>query len=238
MIYLAAHKVLAAMIAVGLTSFSAITMSPFLSASRPPSMEMRQVIVDRSHTVRMGRYEVTRQDWRTCRNDGGCSYAPANLDDARYFEYPMVGISYLDAQEYIGWINRVSGHQFRLPNVIEWNAAAKELQRASFKKLFDDPRLAWAADYGAMPKLSPALKKQGGFGTFSNGISDLGGNVWEWTQTCVVAGEAPADCPAFYAEGEHEAKISEFIREPTVGGCASGTPPAHIGLRLVRDEAP
>ena len=47
----------------------------------------------------------------------------------------------------------------------------------------------------------------------------------------------PADdrCPAFVAQGLHEAVISVFIRDPATGGCASGVPPPHVGFRLVSD---
>lgn len=39
-----------------------------------------------------------------------------------------------------------------------------------------------------------------GAGTFSNGVADLGGNVWEWTSTCAEGAETDR-CPAYLAEG-------------------------------------
>jgi hypothetical protein len=36
--------------------------------------------------------------------------------------------------------------------------------------------------------------------------------------------------------GEHVAAMSYLIRNPARGGCAVGTPPAHLGLRLVSDR--
>ena len=46
----------------------------------------------------------------------------------------------------------------------------------------------------------------------------------------------PQRCPAYLAEGLHEAAVSVFVRDPVVGGCALGTPPANIGFRLVADQ--
>jgi formylglycine-generating enzyme required for sulfatase activity len=66
----------------------------------------------------------------------------------------------------------------------------------------------------------------------------LDGNVWEWTSSCFRPGFESATenrCPAFVAAGEHEAIVSLFVRDPATGGCALGTPPTHLGFRLVSD---
>jgi formylglycine-generating enzyme required for sulfatase activity len=147
----------------------------------------------------------------------------------------MTGVSYFDAMDYVSWLNETTGETYRLPTAAEWQLAAIESPKPVKKKLFDDPRLDWAADYGAMPNVPRKLRTSGGFGRFSNGIADLGGNVWEWTSTCAVEGFTPETCPSFIVEGLHQAKMSVFIRDPATGGCAVGVPPAHLGLRLVRD---
>jgi hypothetical protein len=48
---------------------------------------------------------------------------------------------------------------------------------------------------------------------------------------------SPDRCPAFYVGGEHIAVMSYLVRDPARGGCAVGTPPAHLGMRLVSDHA-
>ena len=137
---------------------------------------------------------------------------------------------------YLVWVNGKARRAYRLPTAGEWKAIAAALPRANFKKLFDDPRLAWAADYGAMPALSGVIRPSGGFGALPNGISDLSGNVWEWTATCARDGFEPDRCPAYKVEGQHETALSVFVREPFNGGCAAGTPPNHVGLRLVTED--
>jgi len=36
------------------------------------------------------------------------------------------------------------------------------------------------------------------------------------------------------AGGRHRAAIIDFVRDASVGGCAVGLPPDHLGFRLVR----
>jgi formylglycine-generating enzyme required for sulfatase activity len=146
----------------------------------------------------------------------------------------VTGVSRFDANEFIAWVNRGSSIAWRLPTAAEWAEFASELPKKDKKKLFTDPRLAWAADYGQMQQVQKRLKSQGSFGTFSNGVSDLAGNVWEWTSSC-ASNAADDRCPALVVEGLHEAVLSVFVRDPAAGGCAAGTPPANIGFRLVAD---
>jgi formylglycine-generating enzyme required for sulfatase activity len=144
----------------------------------------------------------------------------------------MTGVNRFDVDEYLAWINAKSGHSYRLPTAEEWNVISNGLARRKTKKLFDDPRLAWAANYGSAEEISAKVRSSGSFGTI-NGIADLSGNVWEWTSTCATANSGDNDCPAYFAEGLHEAAISIFIRDPLNGGCAVGAPPANLGFRLV-----
>ena len=150
-------------------------------------------------------------------------------------DFPVTGVNRFDVGEYVRWINARDAKAYRLPTADEWSAISNGLSRRKTKKLFDDPRLAWAADYGAMETVSAKVQPSGSFGAASNGVADLAGNVWEWTSTCATPVADDRDCPAYIAAGLHEAAVSVFIRDPAYGGCALGVPPANIGFGLVED---
>jgi len=195
------------------------------------------VTVEDGHQLRVGISEVTWQDWKRCHDAGGCRFLPrpARRNDARPF--PVVGVNRLDVEEFVAWVNSRGDVQYRLPSSAEWTLLAAELPKPEQKKLFDDPRLAWAADYTQTNPTPARVEPSGSFGSLSNGIQDLGGNVWEWTATCAVGNADDARCPAYFAMGLHRATISIFIRDPATGGCAAGMPPANVGFRLVSEIA-
>lgn len=189
----------------------------------------RSVVMQNGATINVAEFEVTSAQWLACNTDDACSLgakSPAT-------DMPMTGINYFDVSEYLIWLNKQSTTQYRLPTADEWAEISDGLSRRETEKLFDDSRLAWAADYGAMEKVSAKIRPVGSYGQAENGLSDLHGNVWEWTSTCVAANQSL--CPAYVAGGLHEVIISSFVRDPATGGCAAGTPPANVGFRLVRE---
>jgi formylglycine-generating enzyme required for sulfatase activity len=188
------------------------------------------------HTLLVSRYEVTVASWRQCYRDGGCPHmpeSPAGSDNV-----PVTGVNYIDVGKYLDWANARSSRTLRLPTIAEWRAInPAPVSRASPLR-FTDPRMAWAATYGQEKSPTGPPRPSGSFSATPSGIADLDGNVWEWTSSCFKPGlesEAESRCPAFVAAGEHEAVVALFVRDPASGGCALGTPPTHLGFRLVSD---
>jgi formylglycine-generating enzyme required for sulfatase activity len=181
-------------------------------------------------------YEVSAGDWAKCVADKGCSFNPRQRGTNP--NLPITGINWFDVNEYLAWANARSGGGLRLPTKDEWHWLNRSLEKPKAPPAFTDPRLAWAADYGRERTSTGPVLPRGSFSKTADGIYDLDGNVWEWTASCVKA--VPGDetrCPAYYAEGAHEAALSVFIRDPASGGCATGTPPTHVGFRLVADKS-
>ena len=192
--------------------------------------------------IAVAKHEVTFGEWQNCVAAGGCGFEPERRNYVAD-DHPVSGVSWHDAQRYIAWITEQTGHSYRLPLESEWRALAADLLDKDVDKLFDDPRLAWAADYANFGKRAERRTHPvGHFGTEENGIADLAGNVWEWTDSCWrnatsgANGEPRTNCGGVRVlAGAHMTYQSELIRVVPTGGCSIGFPPANIGFRLVRD---
>ncbi len=229
-----------ALAAIKLAAFAAVAGLSTLAISghlapRPQEPELVKVELTGAAALSVARYEVSWSQWQQCYDAGGCAFLPRPGMPAAGKSFPVTGVNRLDVEEFIAWLNGKSGKTYRLPTAAEWREIAAEIPRPKRAKLFTDPRLAWAADYGSMQQVSAKVEPSGSFGTVSLGIADLAGNVWEWTSTCAVTGFDAATCPAFVVEGAHAATLSVFVRDPAYGGCAAGVPPANIGFRLIED---
>jgi len=105
--------------------------------------------------------------------------------------------------------------------------------------IFTDPSLSWASDYLLEQRTERRLRPSGSWSMTNEGIADLNGSVWEWTQDCYIDDTDTVripTCPAYHVGGEHEAVIPFLVRDPARGGCAVGAPPPHLGMRLVTDH--
>lgn len=175
--------------------------------------------------------EVTVAQWRQCESEGACDALASAAADAM----PVTGVNWFDTQTFIAWANRRQGRHYRLPTIEEWRLVSGHSGKPLRKPLFDDPRLAWAANYGQEETPRGPVQAAGTWSTSRQGIHDLEGNVWEWTESCANAKQDPSRCAAMSVMGAHEAVVSVFVRDPASGGCATGTPPTHLGFRLVED---
>lgn len=205
----------------------------------PVPVDLVQVTLPDGTALFVQRTEVTLKDWARCHAEGGCSLALHGPDDGQ--DYPATGISYIDVQEYLAWINARSGPDYRLPTKAEWYAVADEVLPETPDPIFTAPELGWASAYLVeAPGVDRALHPTGAFSTTQAGLRDLDGNVWEWTADCYggdTARDNPGNCPAFIMGGLHESVMPFLVRDPASGGCATGLPPAHLGFRLVSDQA-
>lgn len=189
---------------------------------------------DGGRILYVSQFEVTAGSWAMCHAKGGCSHMPkrANTD----LRLPVTDVNWFDVKEYLAWANRRAGGGLRLPTADEWQDLAHSVVLPLPPPAYTDPRLEWAANYGREKAPSGPVRPPGSFSKSDDGVYDLDGNVWEWTSSCFRPGISDDDCPAFLAEGEHTATMSVFVRDPALGGCAIGVPPAHLGLRLVSDH--
>ena len=89
--------------------------------------------------------------------------------------HPVVNVSAADADAYVAWLSRKTGHAYRLPSEAEWEYAARA-GTTTTRYWGDawDPAMANAA--GNHKGTTPV----GSFPENPFGLYDMLGNVWEW----------------------------------------------------------
>jgi formylglycine-generating enzyme required for sulfatase activity len=197
------------------------------------------------------KHQVSSADYQRCVAEKACrTLAP---DVAVAADRPVVMVSWRDADAYAAWLSRKTGETYRLPTDEEWAyAAGSRYQDDSLPVDSNDPSKGWLARYERESSLKSAEidskpRPLGAFGANENGLLDVAGNVWEWTNTCFVrtaldesgnALSSMANCGVRVVEGQHRAYVTDFIRDARAGGCAAGIPPSNLGFRLVREPKP
>ncbi|MGV7211715.1 formylglycine-generating enzyme family protein [Bradyrhizobium sp. UFLA05-112] len=191
--------------------------------------------------------QVSSADYQLCVQDGACRALDRDVVVAP--DRAAVQVSWHDAQAYAAWLSRKTGKTWRLPSDEEWAFAAGSKFRDDGSPVdAADPSKRWISRYereSERDRSDAATHPFGKFGVNEHGVSDVAGNVWEWTSTCFVrdrvdengiAGRQTVNCGVRVAEGAHRAYVTDFIRDARAGGCAQGVPPANLGFRLVREE--
>lgn len=203
------------------------------------TLEMRPVTIMK--------YEVRSADYALCVGEGVCDPAEPRLPGEG--DVPVTGVNYAGAVAYAAWLSARTGTQWELPTDREWAYAAGQTFEEDVLGATSpaDPAALWLAKYereaARQNDMDRVPQPIGSFGINANGVADMDGNVWEWTQTChrrvhidaegKVLSEVPA-CTIRVLDGQHRASMSYFIRDAKSGGCSVGIPPDNLGFRLVR----
>jgi formylglycine-generating enzyme required for sulfatase activity len=132
----------------------------------------------------LGRTEVTNRQYQACVKAGACAPLDMNcLSPAfRGPEQPVVCVTWDQARAFAAWVGG------RLPSEAEWEYAARGAGRKVRYAWGDEPPSCRRAVFGETPdKLGcgrrstwPVCSKP--LGNTKQGLCDMAGNVWEWTE--------------------------------------------------------
>ena len=138
--------------------------------------ECPEMVVLPGGGLAMGRYEVTVGEYRAfvSATGGGADdcfgYSWRDPGFPQTDRHPVTCVSWDDAQAYVSWLSRRTGPAYRLPTEAEWERAAAGSQPGC-------DRLG----RGTQPDGTCPV---GSYGTNAAGLSDMVGNLWEWTSDC------------------------------------------------------
>jgi formylglycine-generating enzyme required for sulfatase activity/predicted MPP superfamily phosphohydrolase/energy-coupling factor transporter ATP-binding protein EcfA2 len=146
----------------------------------------------------IGKYPVTNQEFKEFVNDGGYKEKEfwtsegwkwrkeENISEPLYWHdrkwngpnFPVVGISWFEADAFCKWLSHKTGKQYRLPTEAEWEKAARGTEGREYPwgNEFDEKKCnSWE---GKLRRTSPVgifQEDRGPCGCF-----DMAGNVVEW----------------------------------------------------------
>jgi formylglycine-generating enzyme required for sulfatase activity/class 3 adenylate cyclase len=140
----------------------------------------RPVAIPKAFAI--ARFETTFAQWDACMAAGGCAHRPQDRGWGRG-NMPVIYVHWQDAQDYVIWLARHTGHAYRLPSEAEWEYAARAGSQAPFwwgKELKPDQANCDRCGRNPSRQTAPV----GSFPPNPFGLFDMHGNVWEWTGDC------------------------------------------------------
>ena len=208
----------------------------------------------------VGVYEVTFAEWDACVAAGGCGgYRPDDWGWGRGSR-PVINVSWEDVREYVRWLSRETGEEYRLLTEAEWEYVARagtqtarywgerETGQCRYGNGYDRTGHAELEyDWVDPATCSDAYVRTAPVGLFEPngfGLYDVLGNVWEWTQDCwnESYSGAPADGSA-WSSGDCSQRVlrggswsygPRFLRSANRYWFEAGSRLNVIGFRVAR----
>ena len=153
------------------------------SAADKRPAELPQQLVRIDTRIAIGRYEVTFDQWDACVRESGCSHVPDDRDWGRGAR-PVIHVSWEDARQYVQWLSRKTGRDYRLPSETEWEYAARAGTTTRYwwgNSLL--PGKAACKGCGTDPNADRPMRV-GAFSENPLGLQDMTGNVAQWVADC------------------------------------------------------
>jgi serine/threonine-protein kinase PpkA len=157
-----------------------------LGGGRPGQQDLGMIKIQ--YLLAFGTTEVTNGQYRQFLSATRSAYLkkfPKANDDL-----PVSGISWDEAEAYVTWLSRASGHHYRLPSASEWEYAARAGTNTTYS-WGDDAGKNKANCLNCKSDFDGELAPVGSFPANAWGLYDMHGNVWEWTKDCIDSNAAP-----------------------------------------------
>jgi formylglycine-generating enzyme required for sulfatase activity len=136
-----------------------------------------------------GKFETTFEEWNACMLAGACKHAPNDHGWGKG-RRPVVDVSWEDAKEYVTWLSKKTGMEYRLLREAEWEYAARAGTTSTFStgQAITGNDANFDAGYSFAGSGKGQYRKStvevGSFRPNAFGLHDMHGNVWEWVEDC------------------------------------------------------
>jgi formylglycine-generating enzyme required for sulfatase activity len=145
------------------------------SNERPP----HPVAIKKRFAV--SKYELTQEQWATCVEKGWCPRDSARGSNSG--KYPVINISWDDAQQYVDWLSQMTGKEYRLLSEAEWEYVARAGTKTPY--YWGDGEDVEAGEANCAQCKNPqddrGTMPVGQFPPNQFGLYDTRGNAWELT---------------------------------------------------------
>ena len=178
-----------------------------------------ELVVMPDGRLALGRYEVTVGEYRafasaTGREAGACfGDTWQNPGFGQTDRHPVTCVSWDDAQAYVSWLSRTAGATYRLPTEAEWDRAAAGSQRGCDRERTGTMSTCPVGSYGAN----------------GAGLSDMVGNLFEWTEDCYEG-----DCGRRVLRGGSWLDLAGILRPGARDWLRAGLRYSYLGFRVAR----
>jgi formylglycine-generating enzyme required for sulfatase activity len=140
-----------------------------------------QHLVTIARPFAIGKFEVTFAEWDACVGERGCRRRPGDQGWGRG-KRPVINVSWETiSKEYLPWLSRKTGKEYRLPTEAEWEYAARAGTTTPFwtGASISTSQANFFGDKNRM-KTVPVDSFAGN----PWGLYNVHGNVQEWVQDC------------------------------------------------------
>lgn len=150
-----------------------------------------QNAVTLAKTFAVGKYAVTFEEWATCVDAGGCNnYRPSGGEGRPSGRYPVVNVSWDDAQAYVAWLAKSTGKAYRLLSEVEREYVARAGTATPFwwgsSISTEQANYDGSSAYGGRKGGEYRQKSMpvDSFAPNAFGLYQVHGNVSEWVADC------------------------------------------------------
>ncbi|HEY1051859.1 MAG TPA: SUMF1/EgtB/PvdO family nonheme iron enzyme [Prosthecobacter sp.] len=227
------------------------TAAPAPSSTHTSSLGMKFVTVPGT-TVLVAAWETRVSEWTEFLKERKYPWT-FQTHFTQSPEHPVVGVNLQDAVAFCNWLTETerekrtltSAQSYRLPTPDEWDAAVglargrKKSSLTAEDRMLDDRVYPWGDSWPPPPKTAnyaegeipghndgyPHTAPVGSFPPSPEGVFDLAGNVWEWTQpveiratpTGVLRGGSWAYFRPECLASSYQYAVPVDLRAPTIG---------------------